>query len=465
MPTRYSARWVLPVCVDPIEHGAVLVDGAGRIVAVGTGETVPRPEAGDEVDLGEAVLLPGLVNVHAHPDLTAFRGLLEDLPFHAWIPALMRGKRNAGLGEEDYLTSARWGCVEAIHAGITTTAATEDSGASFEVLRELGLRGVIYREVFGPADEQADDAMAQLRVKVARTRERETDLVRVGISPHAPYTVSDRLFAQAATFAREDGLPVAVHAAESEAEDLLVSRGLGPFAEGLRRRGIATPARAPSTIALLDRLGVLATKPLLIHCVRVSAQDIRLVAESGASVAHCPAANARLGHGTAPVIELREAGIAVGLGSDSVAANNRTDLLEEARLAQLLQRARLQSPTALPSAELLRMATLDGARALGLDARIGSLEPGKDADLCAVTLDAPHTRPAYDPLAALFHAARGPDVIFVAVRGRVLLHREAGITPATSAGLSRLEAIARRLRSAIRQEAPLVAASAGDGSG
>jgi cytosine/adenosine deaminase-related metal-dependent hydrolase len=239
-----------------------------------------------------------------------------------------------------------------------------------------------------------------------------------------------------------------VHAAESEAEMLLVTQGAGPFAAGLRTRGIATPPRAHSTLRLLEETGVLATAPLLIHCVLLDDEDMRRAADHGAAVAHCPVANARLGHGIAPVIEMMEAGIAVGLGSDSVASNNRIDMLEEARIAQLMQRARLGSAAALPAERLLRLVTLDGARVLGTAARTGSLEPGKDADFCAVALHAPHTRPVIDPVATLFMSARGSDVVLTAVRGAVL-YRDGRHTGQESAGLgAAIEEIGERLRAA-----------------
>ena len=419
-PTRYTARWIFPVTAPPIHDGALLVDADGRIASVGPDASVPTPIDARTVDLGEAALLPGLINVHGHPELSIIRGLLDDLPFHRWIPALNQTKRNAALEPEDYAIAARWTCVEALAAGITTFGATEDSGAALDALNEAGMRGIVYREVFGPAPEQAEAALEGLRRNVEAMRERESDRVRVGVSPHAPYTVSDELFRATAEYALAEGLPVAVHTAEAEAEELLVRAGEGPFAEGLRTRGIATPPRGRSTIELLDRLGVLRTRPLLIHCVRIDGDDRRRIADSGAAVAHCPAANARLGHGIAPLQELLEDGIDVGFGTDSVASNNRLDLFEEARLAQLFQRARLQSGSLLTADELLRLATIDGARVLGLDDRVGSLEPGKDADFCAVSLAGAHTVPCHDATSTLFHAARAPDVVLTAVQGRVL---------------------------------------------
>jgi cytosine/adenosine deaminase-related metal-dependent hydrolase len=445
---RLSARWVLPVSDPPIRDGAVLVGADGAVAAVGPAAAVPLPAGAETLDLGEAALLPGFVNVHAHPELTGLRGLLEDLPFADWIGTLLRVKAVAGFGAADARAAARWTCVEAMAAGMTTLAATEDSGAALDALLEAGLRGVVYREVFGPAPGQAEPALAGLRGRIGAMRARATDRVRVGVSPHAPYTVSDALFAAVADLARNEALPVAVHAAESVEEQRLVVAGEGPFAERLRARGMAVAPRARSTIALLERVGLLAVRPLLIHCVTVDDADIASIAAAGAPVAHCPAANARLGHGTAPLARLRDAGVTVGLGSDSVAGNNRMDLLEEARLAQLLHRAGCGAAADLPARELIRLATLDGARCLGLDGRIGSIEPGKAADLCAIDLSGPHVRPVHDVEAAVIHAARGADTVLTMVEGRIVWRDGAPTTLAVGALARELEASAARLREA-----------------
>ena len=447
-PVCYTAHWVIPVASPPIAGGAVLVDDRGRIAAVGPQADVAVPPDAERVELGEAALLPGLVNSHSHPELAGLRGLLEDLPFREWIPALNRAKRAAALTDEEYGAAARWTCAESLAAGITAMGATEDSGAALDALVESGLRGVVFREVFGPAPEQALPAIRDLAAKVEAMRARETELVRVGVSPHAPYTVSDDLYREVARFARAESLSVACHAAEAQVEEELIRAGTGSFAEGLRARGIDTPPRGRSTIALLETHGILELRPLLIHCVRVDAEDIARIAAHGAAVAHCPIANARLGHGIAPVPEMIDAGVTVGLGSDSVASNNRIDVLEEARLAQILQRARAQSADVLSSERLLRMATIEGARALRLDDRIGTLEPGKDADLCAVSLAGVHTRPVHEPLAALFHTARAPDVMLTAVRGRVLYRSGSWTTIDVATVRRSVESAAVRLRAA-----------------
>lgn len=442
----YRAGWVLPVTAPSIRNGAVLVDEHGRIAAVGPVAAVEPPDAIDIIELGEAILLPGLVNVHSHAELAMFRGALEDVSFSDWILRLV-GTKRAVLTDDDFRWAGRWTMVEAIRAGITTLACTESSSAAAEALREAGLRGVVYQEVFGPDPAVAEDSMAELRARLAALRRDagSEDLVRIGISPHAPYTVSDRLYGMATELALAEGLPMALHIAESVAERALVTRGGGDFQPGLSTRGIDTPVRATSSLELLDRLGVLRARPLLIHVVDTDEADRRRIADSGSTVAHCPIANARLGHGVAPVPEMREAGIAVGIGTDSVGSNNRIDLLEEARVASILQRARLRSSTVLPAEDLLRMCTLEGARALGMDDRVGALRPGMEADLCAVSVDAPHARPVHDPLATLFHSTRGGDVILTVVRGRVLFSGGKLGTVDESAARRALDAIAGRM--------------------
>jgi cytosine/adenosine deaminase-related metal-dependent hydrolase len=202
-------------------------------------------------------------------------------------------------------------------------------------------------------------------------------------------------------------------------------------------------------VEMLDRLGVLRARPLLIHCVLLDADDIRRVSDTGSTVAHCPVANARLGHGLAPYPEMIRENVRVGLGTDSVGSNNRLDLLEEARIASILHRARLGQCAVMGAAELLRLCTIDGARALGLEDEIGTLEPGKAADLCAVSLAAPHVRPVHDPVSALFHAARGCDVVMTAVQGRVL-YRDGVLATLDPAALEpAVEDAAARLRQAM----------------
>ncbi|MGQ0814001.1 MAG: amidohydrolase family protein [Gemmatimonadota bacterium] len=445
-PRLYSARWLLTVTQPPLRDFAMLVGANGRIERIAPVGSFDAEDHYERSDFGDAAILPGLVNVHAHPELSVMRGLLEDLPFHEWIPTLMRCKRAANLTLVDYAVAARWTCVEALRAGITTIGATEDSGAAVCALGEAGMRGRVYLEVFGPAPEQASESLQSLRSRVEEHAALATERVQLGVSPHAPFSVSDALFTLVAAYAREERLPIATHAAESEAEELLVRAALGPFAAGLRSRGIEVAPRGRSAIDLLTRTGILDLAPLIIHGIRVSVGELRAIAAAGASIAHCPIANARLGHGIAPIVEALDQSVTVAIGTDSVASNNRLDLLEEARAAQALQRARLRNASALPSEQLLRLITIEGARVLGMADRIGSLEVGKDADFCVVSLAGPHSVPVAEPLAAVFHAARGSDVLLTAVAGRHLF--ETGrVTTLDEAELrEQVDAIGARLR-------------------
>lgn len=413
-----TADWVLPISSDPLRRGAVDVRG-GRIHAVGTArDLLPGAGQGRRIDLGRAALLPGLVNTHAHLELTALRGFLEEGDFFSWIRKLTDTKYGK-LDEEDLLCSARLGVIEATRAGITTIADISDAGVSLAALAGGGLRSVLYQEVFGPDPAQAEESICALQEKLDSHREVEAPRVTLGISPHAPYTVSKRLFGMVAEFALAGQYPVSVHAAESAAEGSFVRRAEGPFADYLRSRDIEVEPLGVSTVRYLEETGLLAAAPLLAHCVDCSEEDLRLVADSGSGIAHCPKSNAKLAHGRAPLAAILEAGIRVGLGSDGVICNNTCDLLEEARFGALLQRAAGEAGCP-PAKEFLRLATLGGAEALGFAGDTGSIEEGKFADLCAVGLDRPHLQPVLDVEAAVLWSASARDVILTVVEGEVL---------------------------------------------
>jgi 5-methylthioadenosine/S-adenosylhomocysteine deaminase len=380
--TAYHARWVLPVTGPGIEDGTVVVEG-DRIAYVGS--RARAPIARDE-ELGDAVLMPGLVNAHTHLDLTVMRGFLEGLSFFTWIRTLTAAR--AELHHDDLLASAQLGVVEGLLAGVTTYADTAPAPAGFDAMRSLGVRGIAYREIFGPDPRNWQASADDLRRAVRAMRIYETPMVRVGVSPHAPYSVSDALYAAVAAYAQEHDLPVATHIAESEDEHDLVAAAQGAFAAFLHGRKIDVAVRGRSPIAMLEKTGILAQRALLIHCVRVDAEDIAAIASHGCGVAHCPASNAKLGHGIAPLTELLAAGVHVGLGSDSMASNNRMAIVDEGRLAILAQRMRQHRDDVLDARAVLEMATIGGARALGMGGVVGSLEVGKRADLVAFRLPA-----------------------------------------------------------------------------
>lgn len=453
MTKIYCARWVLPVTSDAIEGGAVAVEGT-RIAGLGSrAEVVERFPSADTEELGEAVITPGFVNCHSHLELTAMRGFLEpeEGDFFAWLRkvTVSRGER---MSEDDIYASAAWGAVEAARAGVTSLGDASDAGAQvMRALRDVGLRGTVFSEAFGPDSAQARAQFDKARAKIESLRGGETRLVKLGLSPHSPYTVSPPLLELLARFAVEERLPLMIHAAESESEQLLMLEGRGPFAESYARRGFTFDSPGVSTVRHLDRTGVLDTRPLLAHCVRVDDADINLMKERGASVAHCPKSNAKLGHGRAPLARMLGAGVNVGLGSDSVASNNTCDVLEEARFAVLGSRASLdtlEGGRMVGARDALRVMTLGGARALKLESVAGALEEGMEADLAAVRLDSAHQTPAYGPESALVFSSSARDVLLTVVAGREVF-RDGRVTGVDEEDLrARVRDLARRLAEA-----------------
>ena len=453
-----TAQWVLPITSPPVPEGAVEVKG-GRIRRVGrAGEILlAGGEPLEVIDFGCAALLPGLVNAHSHLELTVLRGLFEDLDFFRWIRRLTEAKYQH-LNRSDFQVSSRWGALEALRAGITTLGDASDRGEVFDALLESGQRGIVYQEVFGPHPSEAEASLKALEGAVDSLLARGAPRVKVGVSPHAPYTVSPRLFRDVTELALKRGLPLAIHAAESRWERLLVEEGKGPFAEQLRQRGIPWHAPGVSTVTYLSNLGVLQAKPLLIHAIDVSGEDLEKIRSSGSAVAHCPKSNAKLCHGVAPLVEILSKGIKAGLGTDSVASNNGCDLLEEARFACLLQRARSGASGLdlglLDARALLRLMTLGGAEALGLAGEIGSIDPGKAADLIAVDLSGSHLTPSYDPEVTLVSSATGRDVVWAMVDGRVLFEGGKVRTLDESTLRENLLAAARKLVTTPRAQQP-----------
>ena len=443
MTKIYSARWVLPVSSAPIEHGAVAIDGR-LIVGVGAAAEIALrfPEARVE-SFGEAVILPGFVNTHTHLELTALRGYLEneESNFFAWLRKLTLARLER-MTPDDIRDSAAWGACEAIRAGITCVGDASDSALmSMQALREVGLRGVVFQESFGPDPLLVQENFGKLRAKVGELREVESELVRVGVSPHAPYTVCRAQLELIAEFAIAERLPLMMHAAESEAEELFVREGVGIFAEGLAKRGIEWQSPRVSTIQYLKQCGILETRPLLAHCIRVDDEDIETLKQAGAKVAHCPKSNAKLGHGRAPLAKFLAAGVKVGLGSDSVASNNTCDLIEEGRFALLFA---LKNPL-LTASKMVAAVTAGGAQCLDLEKGIGVLSEGYQADLIVVGLDGTHQLPVYDPSTTLIFASSGRDVLLTIIAGREVYRDRRVLTVDEDRLRARLNEIAQKL--------------------
>ncbi|MFN2455172.1 MAG: amidohydrolase family protein [Pyrinomonadaceae bacterium] len=447
----YAARYVLPISSTMLENSAVAVAGTRIVGCDALASLKEKFPAAMVHDFTEAVVLPGLINAHTHLELTAFRGFLEreENDFPAWLKKLTVTRAEL-LTPDDVRVSATWGALEAVRAGVTCVGDAADSGAaSLAALRDVGLRGIVYQEAFGPDPELAREQFNTLRDKAEALRADQSSTARVGVSPHAPYTVSAPLLQLIAQYAADEKLPVMMHAAESAAETLLMREGRGLFADGLARRGIEWRTPGVSTVQYLHELGILKVRPLLAHCITVDDADIETLRSSEARIAHCPKSNAKLGHGYAPFVKFLQNNLAVGLGSDSVASNNSCDMLEEARFAALLARAirgSADEENMLSVDDVLSTATRGGARALGLENETGALRVGMQADLTIVGLGGAHQLPNFDPVASLVFASTGRDVRLTMIAGKEIYRDGRVLTVDEDRLRARIKEIAHKLQ-------------------
>jgi len=388
-----SADWVLPVDGPPIEGGLVRWAG-GKLVEVGRGRA--------ERHYAEAAIVPGFVNAHSHLEYAVYAGFGDGQAFGPWIATHIERKRL--LSREEMLAIARRGVADSLQAGITTTADYAYDGAAVAAAKELGLRAIVYLEVFA-----SDPAEAERQFTEKRDRVSDSELVRIGISPHAPYTCSVDVYRWCLSL----GIPVGTHLAESTHENDWLEHGTGAWS------GLPTLPIAPTGLRAVATLEpVLGPDLLCAHCVDVDDGEIALLAERDVPVAHCPRSNALLGCGIAPLTELRASGVRVGLGTDSPASAPSFDMFEEMRTAIYTARARARRPEALLAGDALRLATLDSARALRIDGEVGTLTPGKRADLTVVSLAGSPYHPVEDPATAVVFGGSPERVLETIVDGQ-----------------------------------------------
>ncbi|MCK9502878.1 MAG: TRZ/ATZ family hydrolase [Porticoccaceae bacterium] len=404
-----NAKWIIPV----IPENAVFTDCSvalrnGAIVAI-----CPKAEAGRRfaaktvLDLGNHALIPGLVNAHGHAAMTLFRGYADDLDLKSWLNDHIWPAETRWVSEEFVRDGAELAIAEMIKSGTTCFGDMyffPDQVA--EASRDLGMRSQVAFPIINFATAWARDGDDYIHKGLAlRDSFKGNDLVTIAFGPHAPYTVEDRLFEKVVTYANELDAAIQVHLHEtlSEVEDAVRTAGKKP----LQR--------------LFD-MGLLSPNTQCVHMVALDDEDIELVAASKAHVIHCPKSNMKLGNGSCPVTRLMDSGVNVALGTDGAASNNSLDMFAEMQFASLLAKGAASDPTALDVHQTLRMATINGARALGMEKKIGSIEPGKSADLVAVDLSGIHQQPLHNPLSQLIYTQSGSNVSHVWVAGKALLN-------------------------------------------
>jgi 5-methylthioadenosine/S-adenosylhomocysteine deaminase len=389
-----------------IEKGAVAVR-AQRIVAVGpAAELAARYAAAKTLDAQGGIVMPGLVNSHTHVPMTLMRGLADDVELMVWLTKYIWPAENALVDPEFVRWGTRLGAWEMIRTGTTTFADMyfyEDQVA--EVAKEAGLRGFCAATVMDipvPGLKNAEEGLAAAEGFLKRWS--GDPLITPAIGPHAVYTVGPQTLMRAKALADRYKAPLNIHAAESPSEMAMVKEKYGT-----------------TTIHHLDRIGFLGPNVTLAHAIWLSDAEIALIAKAGAGTAHCPSSNTKLASGVSPVPRLRRAGVRAGLGTDGPASNNDLNLFEEIDLALKLHKITTGDPGVLTARDGVEMATVGGARALHLEKEIGSLEPGKRADLIVVATDTPSAQPMYDVYSHLAYALKGTDVVTTVVNGRVLM--------------------------------------------
>lgn len=376
------SRWVLPVVDRPLLNGWVAVD-RGRIAAVGrAGATLPLRDDAPLVDLGSFAVLPALANAHVHVELSWMRALVpRSARFTDWVPSMLDRRFGAPPDEGQVSTAITAAIAEMRASGTGLVGDVSNSLSSVEPLRASALEGVVFHEVLGFAAARADETLEQ--ALAAQARWGSDGRFPVSLAPHAPYSVSPRLFqGLRAARLRTPFLPTSVHVAESPEEVELLATGGGPWRSLLERLRAWDPDWVPpgvSPVAYLDRMGVMDSRCLAAHAVQCADGDLGVLRSRGATVVTCPRSNAYVGVGDPPADRFYRSGVAVAIGTDSLASNDDLNLFAE------MARLRALAPE-VPAASLVESATLTGARALGLDAAAGSIEPGKRAGLIAIAL-------------------------------------------------------------------------------
>ncbi|HEU4689410.1 MAG TPA: amidohydrolase [Vicinamibacterales bacterium] len=421
-----------------IEQGAVAIDGAD-IAAVDTAEAIAKQFRGrDTIDASGQIVMPGLVNTHTHAPMVLYRGLADDLPLTEWLNNYIFPAESRTVSPEFVRAGTRLAALEMIESGTTTFA--DMYYFEEEIARETrraGLRAVLGQTVIQfsvPDAKTPGDALARADAFIAEFK--SDPLITPAVAPHAIYTLDGPTLRAARELSKRHNVPTLIHVAETNGETR-----------------VAQERRAESPVAYLDSLGFLGQGVVAAHGIWVTDADIQTLRMRGVGVSHNPESNMKLASGTAPVQAYLRAGVPVGLGTDGAASNNDLDMFEAMRVTALLHKHESVDPAALPARTILEMATIRGARALGLDARIGSLEPKKRADLITISTSGARQTPMYDPISHLVYVIHGDDVQNSVVNGRVLMRNRKVQTLNAAAIVAEAREWAVKVRAAVKQPA------------
>jgi 5-methylthioadenosine/S-adenosylhomocysteine deaminase len=406
--TLLEARWIIPVepAGSVLHDHAIAIDQGVIQAIIPNAEAQTRFDPDERIALGNHALIPGLVNLHIHAAMSLMRGLADDLPLMDWLNKYIWPAETRHVDSGFVFDGTRLACAEMLKGGITSfNDMYFFPEASVRAVLESGMRATIGMITIDFPTAYASDADDYLAKGLAlRDEYNPHPLVSFCFAPHAPYTVSDKSFTHILTYAEQLDLPIHIHLHETDDE----------IANSLKATGMRPIER-------LHKLGLLSPNLIAVHMAHLTDDEIELLAQQGCSVAHCPSSNLKLASGLAPVVSLLDGGVNVGLGTDGAASNNRLDMFEEMRFAALLAKGQSGKAHALPAWQALQMATLNGARALGLGALTGSLLPGKAADIAAVDFSGLELAPCYDPISHLVYVAGREHVSHVWVNGRMLV--------------------------------------------
>ena len=417
-----------------IANGAVAVDGSD-IVAVDTLDEIQRQFRGAEtIDAGGQVVLPGLINTHTHAPMVLYRGLADDLSLMEWLTKYMFPAEAKTVSPEFVRAGTRLAALEMIQSGTTTYA--DMYYFEEEIAKETkaaGMRGVLGQTVIGfPVADAKTPADALARAEAFIKAFKGDPLIIPAVAPHAMYTVDGPTLKAARELSQRYGVPTLIHVSETSVE-----------VKDSQEKYKASP------VGYLDSLGFLGPGVLAAHAIWVSEPEIALLKSRGVGVSHNPESNMKLASGTAPVPAYLRAGVALGLGTDGAASNNDLDMFDSMRLASFLHKLQSGDPRVVPARTALEMATMGGARALGMDQQIGSLEPGKRADLIVVSMRSARQTPMYDPISHLVYVTRGDDVQTTVVHGKVLMRDRKMLTLDEPAILAEARSWAVKVRAAV----------------